>query len=945
MKHIKSLSMLRTGPARRQRWRPRSLLALARAATMSSTSLFPRLGVATVLAAVGVADVARAAQTGELGGIVLDENAEPLAGVRVILTSPQMIGGARETTTDVDGGFRFPGLDPGDYTITLSSPAHTGFEEKAIHVGVNARVEREYLLEKAKDVAGAEKVIKVVAKRPVVDPTRTSLGTTITSELTDRTATSRDYQGVALLAPGVVNGATAGGNPSIHGGTPFSNVYLLDGLNITDPVTQTFSTNFNFDAIGELEIITGGLDAEYGNTTGGLLNIVTKSGGDEFELDASIYSSPRELQLLDPGEERNNDELNINLSVGGPIIKKKLWFFLAGQYIDNLSEVAVTTSPFGADFKVPPRRFNAFYGLGKLKWQVAPWQKLTLLMQGDPTTITNEGQSAFVANEAQSQRFQGGVKVVLTSETTLSENLLWKTQLGYGSDQLYLYPMSCDGDFLKCANESTPGRTNQETQTATVNATTLADDRRYRLIANTALSYFLDGFLGDHEFKVGLEGTLTFQSTNDWVPGKQVFTDRGIAQAGSSISGAGDPFERTDYPEPLQKTVGANLVTVFAQDTWRPTKGVTIRPGLRFDSSRGYDETGVEVFQFNSLSPRVGAAWDPFGDGKTVVRGGYYFYNETGLLLVPSFVGRGLASTTYGFNPETGQYDIFKRSAGGDSGVTFKPGMVPPNQHEIIFGVQREIADNTAFGIDFTYRRRQNMFEDDESNIIWNARGDNAVGFRNNAQQFIFSVGTPAESMGEYVGVDFIFDKRLADNWESYVTYTLARLQGTNENLVTYAFDNPTQRPFEYGYLADDVRHQLKGTLTYDLPYGFQIGGTAQYFSGRPLTKFFFNNFYGDYLDKRAPSGFDPKDVDNPDDDVEFRTPDVFRLDARFAWRLRELTNQDIWLIADVFNLFNTRPPVDFEVRDLPPGGATQFGDVLGRGSPLQAQVALRYMF
>jgi hypothetical protein len=948
MKTVKTTTPTAGGRVRR-RWRPRSLLALARAATASSTAtLLPRLSVAALVAAVGVADVARAAQTGELGGVVLDENGEALAGVRVILQSPQMIGGAREQTTDASGGFRFPNLDPGSYTVTLSSPTYTGFEEKDIYVGIDDHVEREYLLEKAKDAAAGEKVIRVTATRPMVDATRVSQGTSISAELTDRTATSRSYQGVALLTPGVVGGSTAAGNPSVHGGTPFSNVYLLDGLNITDPVTQTFSTNFNFDAIGELEVITGGLDAEYGNTTGGLLNIVTKSGGDEFTLDGSVYYAPKELQLLDPGEVNDSNEIIANLSVGGPIIKKKLWFFLSGQYLDSVSTTPVSDSPFGADFVVPPRRFNAFYGLGKLKWQVTPWQKLTLLIQGDPTWITNEKQSGFVTNDAQRQRYQGGAKIVTTSETMLSDNLFWKNQIGYASDQLFIYPMSCSGDFTDCALNSEPGHTNQATGTSTVNDTLLTDDRRYRLIAGSAMSYFLDGFLGDHEFKLGLEGTLTFNSTNDWVPGGETYLDNGIDQTGSTVDGKGDPFQRTIYPEALQKTVSANLISAYLQDTWHPMKGVTLRPGLRFDSSRGYNdaaEGGNEIFGFNTLSPRLGAAWDPFGDGKTVVRGGYFFYNETGLLLVPSFVGRGLSSKTYGFNPETGKYDVFIREEGGQSAVAFKNGMVAPNMHEVVFGAQREVAENTSFGVDFTYRRRQNMFEDDESNVIWNERGDNAVGFRNGEPRFIYSVGTPDESMGQYVGVDFILDKRLANDWQAYVTYTLSRLEGTNENLVTYAFDNPTQRPYEYGFLADDVRHKLRATLSYDLPYGLQVGGTATYFSGRPLTKFFLNSFYGDYYDKRAPSGYDPKDVANPDDDVEFRTPDIFFIDARVAWRLKELTTQDIWLIADVFNLLNTRPPNDFELRDLPAGDGPQFGDVLGRAGPMNAQVAVRYMF
>jgi hypothetical protein len=894
------------------------------------------------IAAVAAAPV-YAAQTGELGGVVVDDAGEPITGVRVILTSPQMIGGAREFVTTATGEFRFPNLDPGSYTVTVSSPNHVGYQEADLYVGIDAHVDREYLLEKAADSAGAEKVIKVTASRPIVDVTRSSQGTSFTPEFTDRTATSRDYQGIALFAPGTISGSQAPGNPSIHGGTPFSNVYLLDGLNITDPVTQTFSTNFNFDAIGELQIITGGMDAEYGSTTGGVMNIVTKSGGDEFELDGSVYWAPKELQLLDPGEVNDSNDINANISVGGPIIKKKLWFFLSGQYVDSQSTTPVSNSPFGDGFTIPARKFNAFYGLGKLKWQLTPWQKFSLLIQGDPTWITNERQAATVHPDAERQRFQGGVKIVTTSETTLSDKLFWKSQIGYGADQLYVFPMSCDGDFERCAKDSVPGHTNQGTGTSTVNDTALTDDRRYRLMASTALSYFLDGFLGEHEFKAGLEGTFTWNTTNDFVPGGQVFTDNGVDRSDSSIDGVGDPFQTTIYDNQLNKTVTSNLVSVYLQDSWRPFKSLTIRPGLRLDSSRGYNDAedgGKEIFQFTTLSPRLGAAWDPFGDGKTVVRGGYFFYNETGLLTVPSFVGRSLESRTLQFNPATEKYDIFVRNEGGQDAVTFKDGMVAPNMHEVIFGVQREVFENSAVAVDFTYRRRQNMFEDDETNVIWNERGDNAVGFRNGDPRFIFSVGTPAEAMGQYVGVDFIYEKRLSDKWSAYLTYTLSRLEGTAERFISYTFDNYTQREFEYGFLEDDVRHRARATLSYDLPYGFQIGGTGVYQSGRPLTKLFLNQFYGDFLDKRASAGFDPKDVANPDDDVEFRTPDVFSLNARLAWRLKELTTQDIWLIADVFNVLNTRPASGFETRDLP-----AFGQSLGRGGPMNAQVAVRYQF
>lgn len=920
---------------------------------MKTLKIFQHIALAFALFAGLWALPAQAAQTGELQGYVVDDSGLPITGARVILSSPQMIGGEKVQVTDADGRFRFSELDPGVYTVVISHPTFRGFTEEGIEVGIDAKVIRDYLLEPAGTVEEGEDVIRVVATAPMVDTTRTSQGISIRPEFTDRTATSRTYQGIALFTPGVVGGATAPGNPSIHGGTPFSNVYLLDGLNITDPVTQTFSTNFNFDAIGELQVLTGALDAEYGGMTGGLMNIVTKSGGDEFELDGSVYWAPKELQLTDPGEVIDSNALDVNLSIGGPVIKKKLWFFVSGQYVDNIAatQMPAGTPPIfpGVD-EIPPYRFNAFFGLGKLKWQVLPWQKLSILMQGDPTWITNEQQDPSTHPDAERQRFQGGVKIVGTSETTLSESLFWKTSVGYGSDRLHLFPMSNDFE--------TPGRVNAGTGTATVNDTLITDDRRYRLHLNSSLTYFIDGLMGDHELKAGMESALTWNDTNDTVPGNPdacfgghgcVFTDNGIVQAGSSIDGVGDPYQVTIYGEPLEKTVTSNQISLYVQDTWRPFRSITLRPGLRFDSTRGYqdeEDGGAEIFNFNTLSPRLGAAWDPFGDGKTAIRGGYHVYHETGLLAAPSFVGRSQSSTTYAFNPATEQYDVLVGRQGGDSAVLYKDGMVAPIEHELTFGVQRELFEDAAAAVDFTYRRRQNMFEDDESNIIWNKDGSDAVGFRNGEPQYYYSLGTPDEAMGQYIGVDFYVEKRLSDNWQTLITYTLSQLEGTVENLITESFDNPRQAPYEYGYLADDVRHKARVTLSYDFPYGFQVGGTAIYQSGRPYSKLFMNNFYGGFSDRRAPRGYDPKNVDDPTDDVELRTPDVFFTNVRLSWRLKELTTQDIWLIADVFNLFNTRPVTSIENRNITdPNAPTQFGDALGRGDPLSASLAVRYMF
>jgi hypothetical protein len=187
-------------------------------------------------------------------------------------------------------------------------------------------------------------------------------------------------------------------------------------------------------------------------------------------------------------------------------------------------------------------------------------------------------------------------------------------------------------------------------------------------------------------------------------------------------------------------------------------------------------------------------------------------------------------------------------------------------------------------------------------------------------------------------------DKRLADRWALFATYTLARLEGTVDGLLTYTFHNPRQAPFERGALDDDVRHTARVSGSYELPLGVIVGGTALYQSGRPYNRYSLNRFYGEYTDRAAPRGFDvASDEAAPGEYRALRLPDQLLLSLRLLWGLEQLTGQNIELVADVFNLLNARPVTSVEQRDL--GDGASFGKPLTRGAPLRVQLGLRYRF
>lgn len=881
-------------------------------------------------------------QSGQIAGYVSDQSGMPVADVMLKLTGRNMIGGARTTQTNEDGEFRFSQLPPGSYTVLATHELYRKMKTTGIIVNVGRTASIDVVMEPP--VAKEAEAYVVQGTVPVVDTESTTMGAAVSNEFSDTVPTSRDYQGIAQLVPGV----TGGGNPNVHGSTLYGNQYLLDGVNITDPVTNTFSNNFNFDAIQSVEVLTGGRNAEYGSATGGVINIVTKSGGNEFHSDASLYYSSSYLQWREKGEEDlNNMSLDMNLNVGGPIVRDKLWFFVSGEVPWSISTLPPTEAtsnifPDQAGKLHPSRDYRAFYGLAKLTWQPLSNQTFKLLLQGDPTTIQNETQSPSVHPDAERQRYQGGVVAALTSETFFNSDLFWSNKLSYSHNRLHIYPAS--GDLL------TPGRSNTALGTSTVNDTINLDDNRYRLQLQTSLTYTLDDLLGSHEFKTGVDVSLTGNSVLDSLPGGGYYTDNGLDPTNpNSAIGAGLPYQYTKQIEAQDTFIYGDTEGVYLQDAWKPIPSLTINAGARFDTARMRNYAGeIQVHQ-NTLSPRIGLSWDPFDDNKTALRAGYYEYVDTGFLALSDFAGgKGKLTRTYEYNPITGEYDKFLYEEGGANGVEGKDYLKDPwdqrrpRTHEFVLGASRELVTDLALSTDLVYRYSGNQWEDDEINAQWNEAGDSVIGFNNGEQKYIYSLGALDEAFIRYYGVEVALNKRFSQNWEMMASYTWSWTEGTEPSIISVAFDRPRQREYEFGFLPQDVRHVVKIYGSYRLPYGFILGGRLRYMSGGPYNRYYFNSFFSDYGDRRAPRGYDLTEDGRL---VELRYPDTFTLNARITWQLQELTGQKLDLIFEAFNLLNARTPVAYETRNLPSGGATQFGDVTDKLNPLNVQLGLRYRY
>jgi len=859
---------------------------------------------------------------GVLRVVVVDTEGEPVAGATVTQSRHRMQRKAH-LQTPASGTVAFDVLAP--VTMRVQATLHS---QTSSPIDVDVHPDRESVV---RLVLGETPVVTNDEDPPlrssarVIDTTALAGGGVVALDARERLATFRTVQNLARLSPQVVDSSLSPGGLSIAGGSPFGNQVFLDGVRITDPVDGTFALPVNFDAISQLRLLSSGLDAEHGFVHGGRIDVSTVQGTDEFHVDGSVWYAPEELALVEGDADAVSSQASANLLVTGPIQPGKLWFHVSAHLQDRNAAMPFNPESFQGVGVEPSER--TVHLLGKLMWRPTAWQRLSFYVSGDPQWAASILQDDLVDDAAERQQFSGGMASGLTSHTRLLDGLWWTTTIGYRANRLELFPQSGRTDI--------PAHVDTSTGRVTDNDLLHTDDLRHRLELDSSVTYRAPDFFGRHLVKFGVEAMAHWNLFQIQRTGGQTYYD----------GADGTPLTLHVAQNPGPQLVWGNQGAMFVQDRYQPFESFTVRAGLRLDSARAYTEDNLELFNFNSLSPRIGVAWDPFNDGTIVLRTGYFHYVDTGRLDAARQVGRGLVDNVYAYNPATSEYDVFveQRTSGRPS--TFMPGMQPPGIHELVIGGRFVAFDDAVFGADGIFRRRERSFEDAGSNLLWNADGTDVIAFSDGGSSPVFEFGTFDEAYADYLAAVFLFEKRVADDWSLMANYTFSALTGTSEGFASTALDNARQAPFAYGPLADDIRHNAQLHATYDFPLGVSVGMSLLYTSGRPISKLHYNAAFDDYTDLRAPRGIDPQDPNDPTDDVDLRLPDQMTANLRLRWSLQELTEQDILLTVDVFNLFHQRAILEVEQRDLPVTAETRFLEPLKIAPPLRAQVSLRYRF
>jgi hypothetical protein len=328
---------------------------------------------------------------------VRDSQGLPLPGATVTITGPQ---GARTAVTDGEGRFRMLSLVPGVYSVRAELDGFKVAERGDINVVLGQTFEVALDLE----VGSISETVQVVSSTPVVDTTSTTVGGILDSESLKRLPVGRSFAETLYLVPGVSDSSGVGrANPSVGGASGLENSYIVDGVNVTDTgfggngaYNSTYGSlgaGVTTDFIKETQVKTAGFEAEYGQSTGGVVNVVTKSGGNVFSGGAFGYFRPAALEaswdeFYAPNGTVNTtgrDEYDFGVSMGGRIVPDRLFFY--GTYnpqYQNRSFIAPEGFPYRALGDVTRKRRLYSYA-GKLTGQLNSSNRLDFSAFGDPS--------------------------------------------------------------------------------------------------------------------------------------------------------------------------------------------------------------------------------------------------------------------------------------------------------------------------------------------------------------------------------------------------------------------------------------------------------------------------------------------------------------------------------------------------------------------------------
>jgi outer membrane receptor protein involved in Fe transport len=926
-----------------------------------------------VVAALFLAVGAYAQTTGSIEGTVTDENGAVLPGVTIEATSVNLQG-TKVAVSDTGGKFRLVLLPPGTYTVKATLAGFATTESTGIEVSLGHTV----TLAVQMHSAFKEEVV-VSGAPPAIDVKSTELGTNLTAKQFENLPVGRNYSAMIQIAPGTATDATGA---TVYGSTGAENAYYIDGVNTSSVEYGQQGKNLNFEFIQEMQVKTGGYQAEFGRATGGLINVITKSGSNEFHGDVFGYLDDSSLQAslsktvrdeaatLDRSfTQKSYKRQDYGLDVGGYMVKDKLWFFGAYDYLKNDAndQVASDFNRFASQYpaaaenygfpaagQVFPRDAKTDLYSGKLTYRASENHSLILSIFGDPAKTTGFVGPTLAgnANTITGSLEQGGTDGTLKYEGVLGAAWVIDAAVaqhkekniygGTGFDSValldYTHPLYLLTGVLPIWDGWGYAFSNR------------FERDQYK----ADVSYFVNNWGGDHEFKFGVEQEhIKIDNTNYNSGGQRIykFCEGGYnadltcagtyyyrhrfymtqRPPGDAAFPGGDPFlvDNSYIANGLPVHAKNNNYAVYGQDTWKAMTNLTFDLGVRWERQEMYDKFGkVAADLKKNWAPRVGFVWDPRNDGTSKVFGSYGYFYETipSDMIIRSFGSEidGFLYNLHGAENDPNRYDVacdptvyaFRHcSMPGAEATPVDPNLKGQYISEGILGSDFEVAKNWVVGGQFIYRNLERVIEDAlAAGATSYFIGNPGEGIQK--QDYDINYGGPytvPKAKRRFVGFEVDVRKRFADNWQFIGSYLWSHLYGTYDGTFqasTGQLDPNINSAYDYydfevhnnGELSNDRRHQIKLYGSYTFPFGLNAGLAAYWYSGTPITAMGYSAAYQNwefYLSSRGAFG---------------TTPGVYDADLHLGYPIK-VGGVQINILADVFNLTDRQGTTGVDLR------------------------------
>lgn len=734
---------------------------------------------------------------GKITGKVVDNQGSPLPGVTVEATSPKLVGKA-STVTDGNGIFRLMALPSGTYDITYLLPGFNTLVRKDIYLDLSQTLALNATLEQST----VNEQVTVTGQAPLIDVKSTTKGQVMNKEIFLSLPRGRAFDSLISTVPGVQNEDVTAGI-SVDGASGSENVWYADGADVTDFHLGVKGQNIVLELVDEVKVTASGYNAEFGGSMGGVINVITRSGGNEFHGDVmgfyenntrGMQGKARDYLRQDPDdytiwEYANNDTLYFNggkdrdrynryegvLSLGGYVIKDKLWFFASVN--PNYNQTAAMR-----DFNYREGPFQTFKNKntgynGSIRLSAAPLAGLRMSASFINNFSNYRGALPSIQGYDDSS-YEWGKEgfdypnwtAALTADYSIGNNLLVSYRGGWHvqnqTNQQILPPDSSTYQFsysnaLYANDPFYIGHPDLLHSSGWSNAWTYRDTKRYlqeKIGNNLDVSYYLN-WMGEHALKAGIGYAYLYEDVFTSTTHPRVYMGFGRTSyaLGDPIGVGADPsspwygaygyyYIRGSWTQPVNGgawKVHANNWSLYAQDSWTIKDRLTINFGVRGESQyipsltndTSYENFTDKPVKFNMgqmLAPRLGVVYDVFGDSSLKVFGSFGIYYDVMKLYMAELTFGGwkrkqdyYALTTPDWTQiaASGVFDDKASQAAGGryaGSLDFLPpsfGRVDPDlkptaQREISFGAEKKLMEDLSLSVRLVNKHLIRTIED-----------------------------------------------------------------------------------------------------------------------------------------------------------------------------------------------------------------------------------------